>query len=55
MATHGLDTLLSYHDAVKSPQANEWHIAMEEEFNLLTNQGTWKLKDLPEGRKAIGC
>jgi hypothetical protein len=36
MAAHRPDTPLSYHDAVKSPQANEWHIAMEEEFNLLT-------------------
>jgi hypothetical protein len=36
MAAHRLDTPLSYHDAVKGLQANEWHIAMEEEFNLLT-------------------
>ena len=36
MAVHGPDTPLSYPDAVKSPQANEWHIAMEEEFSLLT-------------------
>ena len=55
MAAHRPDTLLSYHDAVKSPQANEWHIAMVEEFSLLTEQGTWLLEDLPEGRKAIGC
>jgi len=55
MAAHGPDTPLSYHDAVKSPQANEWHTAMEEEFDLLTEQGTWVLEYLPEGRKAIGC
>ena len=28
---------------------------MEEEFNLLTEQGTWVLEDLPEGHKPIGC
>jgi len=55
MAMHGLDTPLSYHDAVKSPQANKWHITMEEEFNLLTERGTWKLEDLPKDRKAIRC
>jgi len=55
MAMHGPDILLSYHDAVKIPQANEWHITMEEEFNLLTEQGTWKLEDLPEDCKTIGC
>jgi hypothetical protein len=55
MAAHGLDTPLSYHNAVKGPQANEWHTAMEEEFDLLTKRGTWVLEYLPEGRKAIGC
>ena len=55
MAAHGPDTPFSYHNAVKSPQANEWHITMEEEFNLLTKQGTWVLEDLPKGCKAIGC
>jgi len=55
MAAHRPDTPLSYHDAVKSSQADEWRIAMEEEFNLLTEQGTWALEVLPEGRKAIRC
>ena len=35
MAAHGLETPLSYHDAVRSPQADQWHKAMEEEYNML--------------------
>ena len=55
MAAHGPDTPLNYHDALRSPQADEWHKAMEEEYDLLIERGTWVLKDLPDGRKAIGC
>jgi hypothetical protein len=55
MAAYGPETLLSYHNTIKSPQADEWHKAMKEEFNMLTEQGTWVLEYLPEGHKAIGC
>ena len=55
MAAHGPDTPLNYHDALRSPQADEWHKAMKEEYNLLIERGTWVLEDLPDGRKAIGC
>jgi hypothetical protein len=55
MAAHGPETPLSYHDAVRSPQANQWHKAMQEEYNMLMEQGTWVLEDLPNGCKAIGC
>jgi hypothetical protein len=55
MAAYGPETPLSYHNAIKSPQADEWHKAMKEEFNMLMEQGTWVLEHLPEGCKAIGC
>jgi hypothetical protein len=55
MAAYGPETPLSYHDAIKSSQADEWHKAMKEEFNMLMERGTWVLEYLPEGRKSIGC
>ena len=55
MAVHGPDTPLNYHDALCSPQADEWHKAMEEEYDLLIERGTWVLEDLPDRHKAIRC
>ena len=35
IAAHGLDTLLSYIDAIKSKYTDEWREVMEEEINIL--------------------
>ena len=43
-------------EALKSPEANEWRAAMEEEWKSLVGNGTWDNEDpgkLPEGRQAI--
>ena len=54
MAAHGLDTPLGYRDAIKSPNADKWWQAMEEELNMLKSRGTWKMVKLPKGWKVIG-
>jgi hypothetical protein len=35
-------------------QDPSWHMAIEEELKAITNNGTWTLTELPQGRKAIG-
>ena len=32
----------------------EWEKAIQSELNMLHEKGTWKMAELPEGRKAIG-
>jgi transposase InsO family protein len=43
----------SYEEAMRSPQANQWKIAMDEEIASLHRNGTWTLEDLPTGIKPI--
>ena len=45
----------TYPDAIRSTESGNWASAMEEEMQFLKNNKTWKLTQLPEGRKAIGC
>jgi hypothetical protein len=43
---------VSFSDAVKKP---EWQAAMDEEYKSLIANKTWKLCELPVGRKAMKC
>ena len=45
----------SYKEALQSPCATQWRAAMDEEFNSLITNKTWRLTTLPPGRKAIRC
>ena len=45
----------SVSDALKGPHKEEWYKAMEEEYYSLIGNDTWKLTELPPGRKAIPC
>ena len=45
----------SYKEAIESPYATQWRAAMDEEFNILITNKTWRLTTLPPGRKAIRC
>lgn len=45
----------TYKEAISSVYCNQWIKAMQEELESLRSTKTYELKDLPAGRKAIGC
>lgn len=49
------DEPANYKDAMNGPDSKSWKLAMDEEYNSLIKQGTWILRELPPGRKAIKC
>ena len=40
-------------EAMNHPNADQWKLAMEAEYQSLLDNGTWECAELPEGRKAI--
>ena len=44
----------TYQEAMDSPESSDWKAAMEEEMNSLTENNTFTLSDLPEGKNAVG-
>ena len=42
-------------EAKSGDHAAEWKVATDAEYNSLIENKTWKLVELPPGRKAIGC
>ena len=54
LATHGSITLLSYKEAIRSPESVEWNKAMRAEIDNHTQWCMWELVPLPKGQKAIG-
>ena len=55
LAACGPEMPLNYNEAIQGPYAEQWQRAMEEEFNLLTERGTWKLEYLPNDRSEVSC
>ncbi|KAK4388273.1 Retrovirus-related Pol polyprotein from transposon TNT 1-94 [Sesamum angolense] len=53
-ASVDIDEPTTYEEAVTSPNANEWIIAMKEEMSSMAKNNVWELVDLPTGRKTIG-
>ncbi|CAL9002404.1 unnamed protein product [Prunus brigantina] len=45
----------AYKEAVRSSESVEWKKSMDEEMKSLHKNETWKLVQLPKGKKAIGC
>lgn len=45
---------LTYEQALDSPDAENWILAMDEEINALRNFGTWEVTKLPPNCKVIG-
>lgn len=43
----------SYQEAMKRPDADEWKMAIQAEYDSLIENNTWELADLPPGRKAL--
>jgi hypothetical protein len=44
---------LTYSQALRSTERDEWIQAVESEYQSLENNGTWRLEQLPKGAKAI--
>ena len=45
---------VTYDQAVQSPEASRWKVAMDEEMSSLQENDTYELSPLPDGRKAVG-
>ena len=45
----------TYKEALQGPFASQWQATMDEEFHSLITDKTWRLTNLPPGRKAIRC
>ena len=50
-----VDEPLTIREAKSSDHAAEWKVATDAEYNSLIENKTWKLVELPPGRKAVGC
>ena len=50
-----VDEPLTMQEAATSDHAREWKATVDSEYNSLIENKTWKLVELPPGRKAIGC
>jgi len=45
----------TYPETILSSESGNWAGAIEEEMQSLKKNKTWKLEQLPKGKKAIGC
>ena len=50
-----LDTPSTYKQAMRSPLKSKWQEATRDEFNSLTEMGTWILVSPPKNRNVIKC
>ncbi|KAK3730444.1 hypothetical protein QZH41_012646, partial [Actinostola sp. cb2023] len=41
-------------EALNGPDADQWHVAMQQEMDSLHKHDVWNLTELPDGRKAVG-
>jgi histone deacetylase 1/2 len=48
------DTPSSYKDAMASTCKDEWSKAIQVEYDALMKNGTWRLEQLPQGKRSIG-
>ncbi|KAE8682936.1 ABC transporter G family member 13 [Hibiscus syriacus] len=49
------DIPITYQEAIQSLESDKWKSAMDEEMQSLQKNNTWKLTQLPKGKRAIGC
>ena len=50
-----LDTPSTYKQAMRSPPKSKWQEATRDEYNSLTEMGTWILVSLPKNQNMIKC
>lgn len=55
LSVNELDEPRTYNEAIKSKYKTEWIRAMDDELQSIEQNETWKLTDLPNNRKSIGC
>lgn len=48
-----VDIPRSYHEATNGPLKEQWESAMQDELMSIDENNTWKLVELPKGRKAL--
>ncbi|KAK3719576.1 hypothetical protein QZH41_006798 [Actinostola sp. cb2023] len=41
-------------EALNGPDADQWHVAMQQEMDSLHKHDVWNITELPDGRKAVG-
>ncbi|KAE8727553.1 putative serine/threonine-protein kinase WNK6 [Hibiscus syriacus] len=49
------DIPITYQEAIQTLESDKWKSAMDEEMQSLQKNNTWKLAQLPKGKRAIGC
>ncbi|KAE8732000.1 Fatty-acid-binding protein 2 [Hibiscus syriacus] len=49
------DIPITYLKAIQSLKSDKWKSVMDEEMQSLQNNDTWKLAQLPKGKREIGC
>jgi hypothetical protein len=55
LLVRGDDIPYTYRWKVQGSNSDKWKKAMDEEMGSLSKNQTWKLYQLPKGKKAIGC
>lgn len=55
MLANNMIVPLTAQQAQACPQAEQWKLAMDEEYDALIKNDTWDLVKLPSGLKPIGC
>jgi hypothetical protein len=45
----------SYSEAISCDNSSKWLVAMNDEFESLQKNSTWKLAELHEGKKPLKC
>ncbi|CAA0841985.1 Uncharacterized mitochondrial protein AtMg00820, partial [Striga hermonthica] len=49
------DEPITFKDAMTSPEAKHWKVAIKSEIDSIVSNGTWELVELPPGCNTIGC
>ena len=47
--------LVTFHDAISNPQFGLWLDAMKDEISSMAQNEVWKLVELSQGYRPIGC
>lgn len=54
-SSHTIEEPTTYAEAMRSPEADQWKVDIQKEYESLMQNSTWRLAPLPKGKKAIKC